>query len=178
MYCLNPDCPDRQATGRPGEYRRGVERCPYCGQPLADRARAQEAGSPSGPAAFREEVVFTTRDLPLADIACASLEEAGIPYLRRTRGGALVAAGAAHLAPIPGEEHRVSVAEEDAGEARGLLEGIWQAAGEAEEGLDERDAVSPQPLTVEGAGGRGGSILLLLAAAVFVLALVYVLRGF
>ncbi len=34
MLCPNPDCPDVQETGTPGEYRQDVERCPRCGTTL------------------------------------------------------------------------------------------------------------------------------------------------
>ena len=34
MWCPNPDCPDREVTGRPGEYVDTVVRCPFCGVEL------------------------------------------------------------------------------------------------------------------------------------------------
>ena len=38
MYCPNPDCPDVQETGEPGEYRDDVRVCPKCGAELISGA--------------------------------------------------------------------------------------------------------------------------------------------
>jgi hypothetical protein len=53
MYCPNRDCPDFKDTGKPGEYREGITRCPYCRSALVaeDPLRA----APPAPAAHRPE---------------------------------------------------------------------------------------------------------------------------
>ncbi len=181
MYCANRDCPDRQATGVPGEYRQGIERCPYCGEPLVAGPppdRIATDGSNGEEPAFREVEVLTTQELPLADIAAAILEQAGIPHLRRSRGGALVAAGSAHLAPIPGEEHRIAVAEEDADEARALLAGLGEE-GSAALSVDEEEEHEPLEATQVGVEDGGGPRLLPLAvvlAALLALVVTYLMR--
>lgn len=87
-HCPNPECPDRPAHGRPGEYRDEVDVCPFCGTPLewgpppepvsrgnADLPPPGEPGdSNSGPAA-----VGHFMDEGEAELARGFLEARGIP---------------------------------------------------------------------------------------------------
>ncbi len=50
MYCPNPNCPDVQESGEPGEYRDDVRACPKCGAELVPGTpSAERDGAGTGP---------------------------------------------------------------------------------------------------------------------------------
>jgi len=83
MFCPNPECPDFEATGVPGEYRDELSTCPVCGatlvpdDPTRDVGGAPEGG-PVGSAAL--EPVVETETSAETDIVRSILDGAGIPY--------------------------------------------------------------------------------------------------
>jgi uncharacterized Zn finger protein (UPF0148 family) len=89
MYCPNPECPDFQETGVPGEYVGGVTVCPFCESRLVDqmpdmnppveKAEAHEAKEEEEPFSMIDEL-----DEDLVAVATYSLRqdaELAITYL-------------------------------------------------------------------------------------------------
>ncbi len=90
MYCVNPDCPDFQATGLHGEYVDGVAICPYCGEPLVENLSEETATESTSlfetPPMIGEddlEAVFETSDPSEVAVIRSILDGAGIPSLVR-----------------------------------------------------------------------------------------------
>jgi hypothetical protein len=86
VVCPNPECPDLEATGVPGEYVFGTEVCPYCGAQLVDPAwsEAAEEGSAAPSAGDTEpqlEAVFSSDDPSEIHVVRSILDGAGIPIL-------------------------------------------------------------------------------------------------
>jgi hypothetical protein len=86
MFCANPDCPDFVATGRHGEFVAGVDRCPYCHEPLVERLVGPDgaplpAGSLEPPS--EPEPVHETSDPAEVEIIKSILAGADIPFLIR-----------------------------------------------------------------------------------------------
>lgn len=84
VVCPNPECPDLEATGVPGEYVSGTEVCPYCGAELVapawiDRLDARSTGASRETNAGPPEPVFESDDPAEIQIARSILEGAGIP---------------------------------------------------------------------------------------------------
>lgn len=84
--CPNPDCPDLEATGSPGEYVSGIQVCPYCGAELVDPACLDRVDARSSVASERTvgtppEPVFESNDPAEIQIARSILEGAGIPIM-------------------------------------------------------------------------------------------------
>jgi hypothetical protein len=76
MYCTNPECPDLESTGRPGEYMDGIVTCPVCGAPLVEQVEPVSGG---GDEPF--EPVFETSDPAEVPVVKTVLDAAEIPYL-------------------------------------------------------------------------------------------------
>lgn len=86
MICPNPDCPDRVATGEPGEYRAGVTHCPYCGEPLVDRLPEDPDHWPTAEISAADaepEAVLETSDAAELEIVKSILLGAEIPFMVR-----------------------------------------------------------------------------------------------
>jgi hypothetical protein len=85
MFCPNQECPDRQATGEPGEYRAGVGECPYCGTRLVESLpeASSHTGGETPPASVPEEfeAVHETSDPSEIPILESILNGAGIPFM-------------------------------------------------------------------------------------------------
>jgi hypothetical protein len=102
MYCPNRKCPDYEMNGRHGEYRQGIDRCPYCGEALvaddpsattatADGPDIAAAGPREGweddePPAIDDiqgdlEPVFETSDPTEVPIVRSFLDAQGIPHV-------------------------------------------------------------------------------------------------
>lgn len=127
MYCVNPECPDVDTTGRPGEYREGVWQCPYCGAALVHSPEppAADPGEQScGASHCREpEPVVETSDPAELEIIKSILDGAGIPYQVEgaERFRALLGGGTAFRFNPAGGSVIVVVPAEFAEEARGML---------------------------------------------------------
>ena len=125
MYCVNPACPDVEATGQPMEYADGIDRCPVCGEPLVASPPAIEEhprSEPTPPPAGDDEVtVHTTTSLGDLALIEAALDEADIPFVRRERhlSGLPLAMGS--IAPAPGVEYRIAVTPDASQQAQQLL---------------------------------------------------------
>jgi hypothetical protein len=76
MYCTNPECPDLESTGRPGEYVDGMVTCPVCGAALVEQVELE-------PEAADEplEAVFETSDPAEVPVVKTVLDAAEIPYV-------------------------------------------------------------------------------------------------
>jgi len=126
MYCPNPECPDTQADGRPGEYVAGIEMCPVCGAPLVERLEQALPGRDARPDQGPEVEmvpVFETADPAEAQIVKTILTGAEIHFVNRgqERFSAL-AGGHASFRFNPGVGSLVFVVSADrAEEARALL---------------------------------------------------------
>ena len=98
MYCINRECPDYISTGIHGEYRAGVDVCPYCGEPLAvslpDPSVEEETGNvaqddrwgqpdapPTDEGSPELEPVFETSDPSEVPIVRSFLDNNGIPHV-------------------------------------------------------------------------------------------------
>lgn len=85
MLCPNPDCPDRLATGTPGEYRLGVGECPYCGSRLVESlpTSTDDVGERhrTGPEAGSLEAVLDISDPSEIPVLESILRGAGIPFV-------------------------------------------------------------------------------------------------
>lgn len=69
-HCPNPECRHRKHTGKPAEYRVGVERCGDCGAVLAPGAPQRRAGPrPGWPAALVQRLAITAGALLLVWMA-------------------------------------------------------------------------------------------------------------
>ncbi len=93
MFCVNPECPDYEATGFHAEYVDGVTVCPTCGEFLVDRLPDNAAGDDPRPASTSvgadDELieVFSSSDPSEIPIVKSMLEAAGIPCLIRGEEG-------------------------------------------------------------------------------------------
>jgi hypothetical protein len=86
VVCPNPECPDLEATGVPGEYVSGTEVCPYCGAQLVDPTwiESVDPGRETPPPAAGEpelEAVFSSDDPSEIHVVRSILEGAEIPIL-------------------------------------------------------------------------------------------------
>ena len=80
MFCTNPECPDLQECGIPGEYVDGIVRCPVCGSALVPELT--ENGPRTEPLTAEDvEPVFETAEPTEAEVARSILTGAGIPFL-------------------------------------------------------------------------------------------------
>lgn len=192
MYCPNPECPDRAATGRPGEYRDDMTVCPVCGSGLTRGSWEDLAARPPAPAERDDgsgaggagvELVRTT-DVAEADAVIAALGEARVPYWRRVVGpdGTLLGAGRAVAAP--GAEHVVLVPGRFEREALAVVEELHETvralAGddEALDWGDEEAASEGGPEAVEGTGGGLlGRLVTLVLVALMLLGMAAVLKS-
>ncbi len=92
-YCVNPACPDFEATGFHAEYVDGITVCPTCGEYLVDQlpdvSADNNAGtftrSTGGAAELAE--VHSSSDPSEIPIVKSMLEAAGIPCLIRGEEG-------------------------------------------------------------------------------------------
>lgn len=191
MLCPNPDCPDRVATGKPGEYRDDVAACPVCGAELArgsweDAAAAApepapteewEAGSDDG----ADVELLRTADAAEADAVVAALDEARVPFWRRVEGPDGMLLGAGRNAAAPGAEQVVVVAARRRAEALAVVEELRATAraleGDAGDALDwgeeEHDEASAES---DSGGGLVGKAITLLFLALMVLGMAAVLK--
>jgi hypothetical protein len=93
MFCVNPECPDYEATGFHAEYVDGVTVCPTCGEFLVDRLPDNAAGDDPRPASASvgadDELteVFSSSDPSEIPIVKSMPEAAGIPCLIRGEEG-------------------------------------------------------------------------------------------
>ena len=84
MYCPNPDCPDVQESGEPGEYRDDVRVCPKCGAELVpgtpaealDAAGAGSAGDEDADGPLVAVAAFNYRQD--AELAASFLQANGV----------------------------------------------------------------------------------------------------
>ena len=82
MYCPNPDCPDLDALGSPGEYLPEVTHCPICGAALVTEMPEWV----NRESATRDEKlvpVLTVTNPALLPLAKSILDSAGIPFTVR-----------------------------------------------------------------------------------------------
>jgi len=84
VLCPNPECPDRLATGEPGEYRAGVGECPYCGAGLVESLpeETSEADTATAPPQGSDELetvleILDPSELPIVE---SILNGADIPF--------------------------------------------------------------------------------------------------
>jgi len=85
MWCPNPDCPDREVNGRPGEFVDTLTRCPFCG---AELVAALEPEEPRRVEDLADELDGLDAVLEVSDpaeiaIVRSILDGAEIPYLAR-----------------------------------------------------------------------------------------------
>jgi hypothetical protein len=85
MVCPNPECPDLDGSGVPGEYVVGTTACPYCGTPLVEARPESDASratiEPKVPDQRPElEPVFQTDDPAEIQIVRTILSGADIPH--------------------------------------------------------------------------------------------------
>jgi hypothetical protein len=85
MVCPNPECPDLDGSGAPGEYVVGTTVCPYCSTPLVEARREPDPSSPTiEPKASEQdpklEPVFQTDDPAEIQIVRTILNGADIPH--------------------------------------------------------------------------------------------------
>ena len=139
LYCPNPDCPDREATGVPGEYTELVSSCPYCGAHLVSSLDGADLPAPPEETdidGHGDELVpvLETSDPAELEIAKSILHGAEIPFhvQGEERYNAFRGGRAAFRFNPRGGAVVVVVAEENAEEARILLT-------EVEPGLHETD---------------------------------------
>ena len=76
-YCPNSDCPHRFETGRPAEFRDGVERCTDCGTELEAGPAPNPVPRRDDPGATPVTIARFTNDFS-AHVARAHLESAGL----------------------------------------------------------------------------------------------------
>lgn len=83
MWCPNPDCPDREVNGRPGEYVDTVVRCPFCGAELVAALPPEEVGGADDVSDDLEDLdaVLEVSDPAEIEIVRSILDGAEIPYL-------------------------------------------------------------------------------------------------
>jgi hypothetical protein len=147
MYCVNPDCPDVQATGQPMEYGNGIVSCPVCDEPLVAELRAAEPIPTRQPAdttpSDGEVVVHRTTSLEELQLIEAALDEAEIPFVRREQHLSGLPFAMGSVAPAPGVEYRIAVAPDAAEAAVELLESLAAPA----ELPDDRAAQPIEPDT-------------------------------
>jgi len=191
VYCPNPDCPDRVATGNPGEYRDDVVACPVCGTELARGSWEDLAPDHVAPPASEQEhddggadddvELLRTVDSAEADAVVAALDEARIPFWRRVEGPDGMLLGAGRNAAAPGAEQVVIVAARREAEGRAVVEELHATAraleGDAGDSLDWGEE-EPDETTTEApaSGGFLGKAITLLFVALMVLGMAAVLK--
>ena len=140
LHCPNPSCPDREASGGPGEYRDGIRTCPYCGTPLEPgpaRGAGDTPASGTPEPAAHEATVFLARDATEADMIRGLLEIEGILAIARVRRGTdMPGLFSATWAPVPGQTYEILVSSRAREEARAVLEAAF---GPDHPGLDVED---------------------------------------
>jgi hypothetical protein len=169
VYCPNPDCPDRVATGNPGEYRDDVVSCPVCGTellrgswedlaaaPAAAAVSVDEAHWDDGGSAGEDVELLRTVDVAEADAIVAALDEARVPFWRRVEGPDGMVLGAGRSTAAPGAEHVVIVAARREAEALAVIEELRATAraleGDAGDELDWGEEEHDDPPVEERAG--------------------------
>jgi hypothetical protein len=91
--CPNPECPDLEEYGRPGEFRDEIDLCPQCGTSLVPYEAPKEGITEADPgddflddtidaAGIDESLVLggSVNNATHATIAKSLLEDAGIPF--------------------------------------------------------------------------------------------------
>ncbi len=147
MYCINPECPDVQATGQPMEYSAGITRCPVCGESLVPDIEPDEPVRPSPargsrPSSQEEVVVHRTTSLGELSLIEAALDEAEIPFVRREQHLSGLPFAMGSMAPAPGVEYRIAVTPDAAPAARTLLSDLAAP-------VDLPDSIEEQPIEPE-----------------------------
>jgi hypothetical protein len=128
MYCPNPDCPDLDAQGIPGEYFPEVTHCPICGAALV--AEMPEWVTRQS-ASHDDKLVSVLKvtNAALLPLAKSLLESAGIDFTVRNElvqgliGWGQVGTGFNVLTGPP----EILVEERNLDEARTLLERLGQS---------------------------------------------------
>ncbi len=81
MFCINPECPDLEATGMPAEFVDGVTICPTCGVQLVDSIPKDALNPTLIDHDVEVEQVFETHDPTAIPVVTSILESANIPFL-------------------------------------------------------------------------------------------------
>lgn len=190
MYCPNPDCPDRIATGNPGEYRDDMVACPVCGTELARGSWDDLVDQPTAAPAYAEQVdgaegddveLLRTVDAAEADAVVAALDEARIPFWRRVEGPDGMLLGAGRNAAAPGAEQVVIIAGRREGEARAVVEELRATVraleGDAGDALDWGEEEHDEPaVETDSGGGLFGKAITLLFVVLMVLGMAAVIK--
>jgi hypothetical protein len=106
VYCPNPQCSDRIATGRPGEYRDEIYTCPVCGTRLERGSwedvepTSRTSRGPAGEVGGADVELLRTRSTQEADVVAGALDGERIPFRRwvESPDGSPLAAGVAVVA--------------------------------------------------------------------------------